>query len=76
MPSRPIAPAPPSALSAVPKVSGPVTVTMESGLPQASAIPVATISGQQVSAMCCIEELSDGFSVVGSNDCPATVKGF
>ncbi|XP_053315033.1 histone deacetylase complex subunit SAP130 isoform X3 [Spea bombifrons] len=47
IPSRPIAPAPPSALSAVPKVSGPVTVTMESGLPQASAIPVATISGQQ-----------------------------
>ncbi|KAG8445365.1 hypothetical protein GDO86_010231, partial [Hymenochirus boettgeri] len=47
IPSRPIAPAPPSALSAVPKVSGPVTVTMESGLPQPSAIPVATISGQQ-----------------------------
>ncbi|XP_077147042.1 histone deacetylase complex subunit SAP130 isoform X12 [Ranitomeya variabilis] len=47
IPSRPIAPAPPSALSAVPKVPGPVTVTMESGLPQASAIPVATISGQQ-----------------------------
>ncbi|XP_012825456.1 histone deacetylase complex subunit SAP130 isoform X3 [Xenopus tropicalis] len=47
MPSRPIAPAPPSALSAVPKVSGQVTVTMESGLPQTSAIPVATISGQQ-----------------------------
>ncbi|KAM9315737.1 histone deacetylase complex subunit SAP130 [Gastrophryne carolinensis] len=47
IPSRPIAPAPPSALSSVPKVSGPVTVTMESGLPQASAIPVATISGQQ-----------------------------
>ncbi|XP_018117546.1 histone deacetylase complex subunit SAP130-B isoform X3 [Xenopus laevis] len=47
MPSRPIAPAPPSALSAVPKVSGQGTVTMESGLPQTSAIPVATISGQQ-----------------------------
>nr|XP_033814255.1 histone deacetylase complex subunit SAP130 isoform X2 [Geotrypetes seraphini]XP_033814256.1 histone deacetylase complex subunit SAP130 isoform X2 [Geotrypetes seraphini] len=47
MPSRPIAPAPPSSLSAVPKVPGQVTVTMESSLPQSSAIPVATISGQQ-----------------------------
>ncbi|XP_018119948.1 histone deacetylase complex subunit SAP130-A isoform X5 [Xenopus laevis] len=47
MPSRPIAPAPPSAMTAVPKVSGQGTVTMESGLPQTSAIPVATISGQQ-----------------------------
>ncbi|KAM9249741.1 histone deacetylase complex subunit SAP130 isoform 7-T7 [Dugong dugon] len=47
MPSRPIAPAPPSALSLPPKVPGQVTVTMESSIPQASAIPVATISGQQ-----------------------------
>ncbi|XP_030072259.1 histone deacetylase complex subunit SAP130 isoform X2 [Microcaecilia unicolor] len=47
MPSRPIAPAPPSSISAVPKVPGQVTVTMESSLPQSSAIPVATISGQQ-----------------------------
>ncbi|XP_019065062.1 histone deacetylase complex subunit SAP130 isoform X4 [Fukomys damarensis] len=47
MPSRPIAPAPPSTLSLPPKVPGQVTVTMESSLPQASAIPVATISGQQ-----------------------------
>lgn len=48
MPSRPIAPAPPSTLSLPPKVPGQVTVTMESSIPQASAIPVATISGQQV----------------------------
>lgn len=47
MPSRPIAPAPPSSLSSLSKVSGQVTVTMEGNLPQASAIPVATISGQQ-----------------------------
>ncbi|XP_038603662.1 histone deacetylase complex subunit SAP130 isoform X2 [Tachyglossus aculeatus] len=47
MPSRPIAPAPPSTLSVPPKVPGQVTVTMESSIPQASAIPVATISGQQ-----------------------------
>ncbi|XP_036175251.1 histone deacetylase complex subunit SAP130 isoform X2 [Myotis myotis] len=47
MPSRPIAPAPPSTLSLPPKAPGQVTVTMESSLPQASAIPVATISGQQ-----------------------------
>ncbi|XP_024425368.1 histone deacetylase complex subunit SAP130 isoform X2 [Desmodus rotundus] len=47
MPSRPIAPAPPSTLSLSPKVPGQVTVTMESSIPQASAIPVATISGQQ-----------------------------
>ncbi|XP_053452769.1 histone deacetylase complex subunit SAP130 isoform X1 [Nycticebus coucang] len=47
MPSRPIAPAPPSTLSLPPKVPGQVTVTMESNIPQASAIPVATISGQQ-----------------------------
>ncbi|EPQ03847.1 Histone deacetylase complex subunit SAP130 [Myotis brandtii] len=47
MRSRPIAPAPPSTLSLPPKASGQVTVTMESSLPQASAIPVATISGQQ-----------------------------
>ncbi|XP_041125886.1 histone deacetylase complex subunit SAP130-like isoform X4 [Polyodon spathula] len=50
MPSRPIAPAPASIqghLPMPPKVSGHVTVTMESSMPQASAIPVATISGQQ-----------------------------
>ncbi|XP_069069777.1 histone deacetylase complex subunit SAP130 isoform X4 [Pleurodeles waltl] len=47
MPSRPIAPAPPSSLSSLSKVPGQVTVTMEGNLPQASAIPVATISGQQ-----------------------------
>ncbi|XP_073216237.1 histone deacetylase complex subunit SAP130 isoform X9 [Lepidochelys kempii] len=47
MPSRPIAPAPPSTMSAPTKVPGQVTVTMENSIPQASAIPVATISGQQ-----------------------------
>ncbi|XP_054692135.1 histone deacetylase complex subunit SAP130 isoform X3 [Grus americana] len=47
MPSRPIAPAPPSTLSAPTKVPGQVTVTMESNIPQAPTIPVATISGQQ-----------------------------
>ncbi|NWR32623.1 SP130 deacetylase, partial [Tachuris rubrigastra] len=47
MPSRPIAPAPPSTLSAPSKVPGQVTVTMESNIPQAPTIPVATISGQQ-----------------------------
>ncbi|XP_060130642.1 histone deacetylase complex subunit SAP130 isoform X4 [Zootoca vivipara] len=47
IPSRPIAPAPPSPLSCPTKVPGQVTVTMESSIPQASAIPVATISGQQ-----------------------------
>lgn len=52
MPSRPIAPAPPSTLSAPTKVPGQVTVTMESSIPQAPTIPVATISGQQVCAFC------------------------
>ncbi|CAO2593546.1 Histone deacetylase complex subunit SAP130 [Lemmus lemmus] len=47
MPSRPIAPAPPSTMPLPPKVPGQVTVTMENSIPQASAIPVATISGQQ-----------------------------
>ncbi|XP_038186863.1 histone deacetylase complex subunit SAP130 isoform X3 [Arvicola amphibius] len=47
MPSRPIAPAPPSTMSLPSKVPGQVTVTMENSIPQASAIPVATISGQQ-----------------------------
>ncbi|XP_042709468.2 histone deacetylase complex subunit SAP130 isoform X10 [Chrysemys picta bellii] len=47
MPSRPIAPAPPSTMPAPTKVPGQVTVTMENNIPQASAIPVATISGQQ-----------------------------
>ncbi|XP_072330964.1 histone deacetylase complex subunit SAP130-like isoform X2 [Scyliorhinus torazame] len=50
LPSRPIAPAPSSGLGHLtvpPKVSGHVTVSMDTGVPQASAIPVATISGQQ-----------------------------
>ncbi|XP_048845463.1 LOW QUALITY PROTEIN: histone deacetylase complex subunit SAP130-like [Brienomyrus brachyistius] len=50
MPSRLIAPAPASnqgLLALPPKVPGHVTVTMESSMPQTSAIPVATISGQQ-----------------------------
>ncbi|XP_066565265.1 histone deacetylase complex subunit SAP130a isoform X2 [Amia ocellicauda] len=50
MPSRPIAPAPASNqghLTVPPKVPGHVTVTMESSMPHTSAIPVATISGQQ-----------------------------
>uniref|UniRef100_W5MDC4 Sin3A-associated protein a n=1 Tax=Lepisosteus oculatus TaxID=7918 RepID=W5MDC4_LEPOC len=50
MPSRPIAPAPASSqghLTVPAKVPGHVTVTMESSMPQTSAIPVATISGQQ-----------------------------
>ncbi|XP_043926794.1 histone deacetylase complex subunit SAP130 [Protopterus annectens] len=48
--SRPIAPAPSSGqthVSAQSKLQGHMTVTMESAMPQASAIPVATISGQQ-----------------------------
>lgn len=56
IPSRPIAPAPPappSTLSGPTKVPGQVTVTMESSIPQASAIPVATISGQQVLFFSC-----------------------
>ncbi|XP_038671505.1 histone deacetylase complex subunit SAP130-like isoform X5 [Scyliorhinus canicula] len=51
LPSRPIAPAPSSGLGHLtvpPKVSGHVTVSMDTGVPQASAIPVATISGQQL----------------------------
>uniref|UniRef100_A0A8B9HQB7 Histone deacetylase complex subunit SAP130-like n=1 Tax=Astyanax mexicanus TaxID=7994 RepID=A0A8B9HQB7_ASTMX len=50
MPSRVIAPAPVSAQGhlAVPhKVPSHITVTMESAMPQAPGIPVATISGQQ-----------------------------
>ncbi|KAL6471624.1 hypothetical protein MHYP_G00202740 [Metynnis hypsauchen] len=50
MSSRVIAPAPVSAQGhlAVPhKVPSHITVTMESAMPQASGIPVATISGQQ-----------------------------
>ncbi|XP_069752506.1 histone deacetylase complex subunit SAP130b isoform X2 [Narcine bancroftii] len=50
LPSRPIAPAPSSTLGHLtipPKVSGHVTVSMDTSVPQASAIPVATISGQQ-----------------------------
>lgn len=49
MPSRVIAPAPVSTsghLPLPPKVPGHITATMEST--QASGIPVATISGQQV----------------------------
>uniref|UniRef100_A0A4W3IPT9 Sin3A-associated protein a n=1 Tax=Callorhinchus milii TaxID=7868 RepID=A0A4W3IPT9_CALMI len=51
LPSRPIAPAPSSGqghMTGAPKVSGHVTVNMDSSMPQGSAIPVATISGQQV----------------------------
>ncbi|KAK1337050.1 hypothetical protein QTO34_003095 [Cnephaeus nilssonii] len=58
MPSRPIAPAPPSTLSLPPKVPGQVTVTMESSIPQASAIPVATISGQQATVQCAVGKSS------------------
>ncbi|XP_042195084.1 histone deacetylase complex subunit SAP130 isoform X2 [Callorhinchus milii] len=50
LPSRPIAPAPSSGqghMTGAPKVSGHVTVNMDSSMPQGSAIPVATISGQQ-----------------------------
>ncbi|XP_032887490.1 histone deacetylase complex subunit SAP130 isoform X5 [Amblyraja radiata] len=49
LPSRPIAPAPSGLghLTVPPKVSGHVTVSMDPSVPQASAIPVATISGQQ-----------------------------
>lgn len=52
LPSRPIAPAPSGLghLTVPPKVSGHVTVSMDPSVPQASAIPVATISGQQVRA--------------------------
>ncbi|KAK3560775.1 hypothetical protein QTP86_019470, partial [Hemibagrus guttatus] len=46
--SRVIAPAPAQGHLALPhKVPGHITVTMESAIPQASGIPVATISGQQ-----------------------------
>uniref|UniRef100_A0A8D0CEB2 Sin3A-associated protein b n=1 Tax=Scleropages formosus TaxID=113540 RepID=A0A8D0CEB2_SCLFO len=48
MPSRLIAPAPASNQGHLTKVPGHVTVTMENSMPQSSAIPVATISGQQV----------------------------
>lgn len=50
MPSRVIAPAPVSAqghLTVPHKVPSHITVTMESAMPQAPGIPVATISGQQ-----------------------------
>ncbi|XP_048398453.2 histone deacetylase complex subunit SAP130-like isoform X3 [Stegostoma tigrinum] len=50
LPSRPIAPAPSSGLGHLavpPKVSGHVPVSMDASVAQASAIPVATISGQQ-----------------------------
>uniref|UniRef100_A0A8C9STT4 Sin3A-associated protein b n=1 Tax=Scleropages formosus TaxID=113540 RepID=A0A8C9STT4_SCLFO len=47
MPSRLIAPAPASNQGHLTKVPGHVTVTMENSMPQSSAIPVATISGQQ-----------------------------
>lgn len=47
--SRVIAPAPAQGHLALPhKVPGHIAVTMESTMPQASGIPVATISGQQV----------------------------
>uniref|UniRef100_A0A4W3IKF8 Sin3A-associated protein a n=1 Tax=Callorhinchus milii TaxID=7868 RepID=A0A4W3IKF8_CALMI len=47
LPSRPIAPAPSSGqghMTGAPKVSGHVTVNMDSSMPQGSAIPVATIN--------------------------------
>ncbi|KAF5895509.1 histone deacetylase complex subunit, partial [Clarias magur] len=48
IPSRVIAPAPAQGHLALPhKVPSHITVTMESAMPQTSAIPVATISGQQ-----------------------------
>ncbi|MCJ8740413.1 hypothetical protein PDJAM_G00058800 [Pangasius djambal] len=48
IPSRVIAPAPAQGHLTLPhKVPGHITVTVESAMPQASAIPVATISGQQ-----------------------------
>lgn len=48
IPSRVIAPAPTQGHLALPhKVPGHITVTVESAMPPVSAIPVATISGQQ-----------------------------
>uniref|UniRef100_A0A672SV63 Histone deacetylase complex subunit SAP130-like n=1 Tax=Sinocyclocheilus grahami TaxID=75366 RepID=A0A672SV63_SINGR len=61
MPSRVIAPAPvstPGHLTLPPKVSGHVTATMEST--QASGIPVATISGQQVLEQGCPNLVLEG----------------
>lgn len=53
MPSRPIAPAPTPTQAHIPinsKVPGHITVTIESSIAAAPSIPVATISGQQVSS--------------------------
>ncbi|XP_040896816.1 histone deacetylase complex subunit SAP130a isoform X1 [Toxotes jaculatrix] len=47
MPSRLIAPAPPSNQAHIPKVPGHITVTIESSIATTPSIPVATISGQQ-----------------------------
>lgn len=53
MPSRLIAPAPASNQGHIPippKVPGHITVTIENSIAPTPSIPVATISGQQVSA--------------------------
>lgn len=55
MPSRLIAPAPASNQGHIPippKVPGHITVTIESSIAPTPSIPVATISGQQVSELC------------------------
>ena len=54
MPSRLIAPAPASNQGHIPippKVPGHITVTIESSIAPTPSIPVATISGQQVSEL-------------------------
>lgn len=52
MPSRLIAPAPVSSQAHISKVPAHITVTIESSIAPTTSIPVATISGQQVSAHC------------------------
>lgn len=52
MPSRLIAPAPASNQAHISKVPSHITMTIESTMPTTPTIPVATISGQQVSALC------------------------
>uniref|UniRef100_A0A672SV77 Histone deacetylase complex subunit SAP130-like n=1 Tax=Sinocyclocheilus grahami TaxID=75366 RepID=A0A672SV77_SINGR len=77
MPSRVIAPAPvstPGHLTLPPKVSGHVTATMEST--QASGIPVATISGQQVrAAAAAVMSSSKGTTVLRPAACPSSATG-
>lgn len=51
MPSRLIAPAPASNQAHIPKVASHITVTIESTMPTTPSIPVATISGQQVTTL-------------------------